>query len=125
MARAAAKAAAVKKPAPKAAARKKPAPKAVPKKAVARPAPRKVVRAPKKAVARPAPKRVVPKKAVPKKFTAIKAGDVGTTKPLGVWDPLELMVNKRDQYRRWQEMEIKHGRIAMAATTHVLLTEAG
>jgi len=116
--------------APKAAAVKKPAPKAAPKKAAAKPAPRKVVRAPKKAVAKPAPKKavprkVVPKRAVPKKFTPIKAGDVGTTKPLGVWDPLELMATRRDQYRRWQEMEIKHGRIAMAATTHVLLTEAG
>merc|ERR1740122_769871 len=100
--------------------------KPVPNKAV----PKKVVRAPMKAVAKPVPnkavpKKIVPKKAVPKKFTPIKAGDVGSTKPLGVWDPLELMANRRDQYRRWQEMEIKHGRIAMAATTHVLLTEAG
>merc|ERR1719158_492988 len=116
MARAAPKAAAAKKAAAKPAARKV---IRAPKKAVAKPAPKKAV--PKKAV----PKKVVPKKAAPKKFTPIKAGDVGPTKPLFVWDPLELMANRRDQYRRWQEMEIKHGRIAMAATTHVLLTEAG
>ena len=30
-----------------------------------------------------------------------------------------------DKYRRWQEMEIKHGRIAMAATLHVIVTGAG
>ena len=30
-----------------------------------------------------------------------------------------------DWRRRWQEMEIKHGRIAMAACTHVFLTTAG
>merc|ERR1719263_1443153 len=56
---------------------------------------------------------------------AISAGDVGTTKPLGVYDPLQLMTKMPDKYRRWQEMEIKHGRFAMAATVHVILTEAG
>ena len=30
-----------------------------------------------------------------------------------------------DKYRRWQEMEIKHGRIAMAAVLHVIVTGAG
>merc|ERR1719379_3234052 len=30
-----------------------------------------------------------------------------------------------DKYRRWQEMEIKHGRFAMAACLHVFVTEAG
>merc|ERR1719160_835989 len=58
-------------------------------------------------------------------MTAIKPGDIGTTKPLGVWDPLGLMTSMPDKYRRWQEMEIKHGRFAMAATVHVVLTEAG
>merc|ERR1719453_1601124 len=58
-------------------------------------------------------------------MTAIKAGDIGTTKPLGVWDPLGLMTSMPDKYRRWQEMEIKHGRFAMLAVTHVILTEAG
>merc|ERR1719171_1313243 len=58
-------------------------------------------------------------------MTAIRPGDIGTTKPLGVYDPLNLMTTMPDKYRRWQEMEIKHGRFAMAACTHVFLTEAG
>jgi len=58
-------------------------------------------------------------------MTAITPGDIGTTKPLGVYDPLNLMTTMPDKYRRWQEMEIKHGRFALAATLHVILTEAG
>merc|ERR1719311_146995 len=58
-------------------------------------------------------------------MTAITPGDVGTTRPLGVWDPLGLMTKMPDKYRRWQEMEIKHGRIAMAAFLHVIVTGAG
>merc|ERR1719333_855325 len=58
-------------------------------------------------------------------MTAITPGDIGTTKPLGVYDPLNLMTTMPDKYRRWQEMEIKHGRFAMAACTHVFLTTAG
>merc|ERR1719159_263801 len=56
---------------------------------------------------------------------AIQVGDIGTTKPLGVWDPLNLIGNDAVKYRRWQEMEIKHGRFSMLAFTHVILTEAG
>jgi len=59
------------------------------------------------------------------RMSAITPGDIGTTKPLGVYDPLNLMTKMPDKYRRWQEMEIKHGRFAMAATVHVILTEAG
>merc|ERR1719326_748360 len=58
-------------------------------------------------------------------MTAIRPGDIGTTKPLGVYDPLNLMTKMPDKYRRWQEMEIKHGRFAMAGCLHVFLTEAG
>merc|ERR1719498_311476 len=58
-------------------------------------------------------------------MSAITPGDIGTTPPLGVYDPLNLMTTMPDKYRRWQEMEIKHGRFAMAATLHVILTEAG
>jgi len=58
-------------------------------------------------------------------MSAITPGDVGTTKPLGVWDPLNLIQNDAVKYRRWQEMEIKHGRFSMAACLHVFLTEAG
>jgi light-harvesting complex I chlorophyll a/b binding protein 1 len=58
-------------------------------------------------------------------MTAITPGDIGTTKPLGVYDPLGLMTKNPEKYRRFQEMEIKHGRFSMAACTHVFLTEAG
>ena len=58
-------------------------------------------------------------------MTAIRPGDIGTTKPLGVWDPLNLMTTMPDKYRRWQEMEIKHGRFAMLGCVHVFLTTAG
>jgi len=58
-------------------------------------------------------------------MSAISPGDIGTTKPLGVYDPLGLMTKMPEKYRRWQEMEIKHGRFAMLAFTHVILTEAG
>merc|ERR1712086_732572 len=58
-------------------------------------------------------------------MSAITPGDVGTTKPLGVYDPLQLMTKNPKKYRRFQEMEIKHGRFSMAACLHVFLTEAG
>merc|ERR1719174_1597194 len=58
-------------------------------------------------------------------MSAIKVGDIGTTRPLGVWDPLGLMTKMPEKYRRWQEMEIKHGRIAMLAVLHVIVTGAG
>merc|ERR1719231_2209794 len=58
-------------------------------------------------------------------MSAITPGDICTTKPLGVYDPLQLMTKMPEKYRRWQEMEIKHGRFAMAATVHVILTEGG
>merc|ERR1719408_247033 len=59
------------------------------------------------------------------RMAAISPGDIGTTKPLGVWDPLGLIGNDAVKYRRWQEMEIKHGRFSMLAFVHVILTEAG
>ena len=34
-------------------------------------------------------------------MTAIRPGDIGTTKPLGVYDPLNLMTSMPDKYR-WQ-----------------------
>jgi len=58
-------------------------------------------------------------------MTVITPGDVGTTRPLGVWDPLNLIGDDAVKYRRWQEMEIKHGRFAMAACLHVFITGAG
>jgi light-harvesting complex I chlorophyll a/b binding protein 1 len=58
-------------------------------------------------------------------MSAITPGDVGTTRPLGVYDPLGLMTKNPEKYRRFQEMEIKHGRIAMLAVLHVITTGAG
>ena len=50
-------------------------------------------------------------------------GDIGVTAPLGVWDPLGL-IEKRDM-RRYEIMEIKHGRAAMLGFLHVILIKAG
>merc|ERR1719163_1137542 len=58
-------------------------------------------------------------------MSAITPGDIGTTKPLGVYDPLGLMTKNPEKYRRFQEMEIKHGRMAMAACAHVFVVGAG
>merc|ERR1719389_2274 len=58
-------------------------------------------------------------------MSAISPGDIGTTRPLGVYDPLGLMTKNPEKYRRFQELEIKHGRIAMAAVLHVIVTGAG
>merc|ERR1712146_469134 len=58
-------------------------------------------------------------------MSAISPGDIGTTRPLGVYDPLGLMTKNPEKYRRFQELEIKHGRLAMAATLHVFYTGAG
>jgi len=58
-------------------------------------------------------------------MSAISPGDIGTTKPLGVYDPLGLMTKNPEKYRRFQELEIKHGRFAMAACAHVFVVGAG
>lgn len=50
-------------------------------------------------------------------------GDIGVTPPLGVWDPLGL-IESRDM-RRYEIMEIKHGRAAMLGFVHVILIHAG
>jgi len=98
-----------------------------PIKTLTRAAPRMAVKkkAAKKATA---PKKAVGKVERQKKSAsgiAIKQGDIGTTPPLGIYDPLNLRKADPTKYRRFQEMEIKHGRLAMAATLHVLITEAG
>merc|ERR1719326_50846 len=91
----------------------------------------------KKPVAKKAPKKVVKKavvkKAVPKKAPVVKRSfssggvenDVGVTPPLGLFDPLGFLSRGPEVYRRYQEIEIKHGRLAMAATLGVIVTEAG
>jgi hypothetical protein len=57
------------------------------------------------------------------KVSMFKEGDIGVTPPLGVWDPLGL-ISKRDM-RRYEIMEIKHGRAAMLGFIHTVLIEAG
>ena len=57
------------------------------------------------------------------KVSMFKEGDIGVTPPLGVWDPLGL-ISKRDM-RRYEIMEIKHGRAAMLGFLHVIAIEAG
>merc|ERR1719421_835162 len=52
-----------------------------------------------------------------------KEGDIGVLPPLGVYDPLGL-IGTRDM-RRYEVMEIKHGRAAMLAFVNVIVTEAG
>merc|ERR1719199_542691 len=50
-------------------------------------------------------------------------GDIGVLPPLGVYDPLGL-IETRDM-RRYEIMEIKHGRAAMLGFLHVIHLEAG
>merc|ERR1719327_1766172 len=57
------------------------------------------------------------------KATMFEEGDIGVLPPLGVYDPLGL-IEKRDM-RRYEIMEIKHGRAAMLGFTHVIHVESG
>merc|ERR1711939_409405 len=57
------------------------------------------------------------------KVTMFSEGDVGILPPLGVFDPLGL-IETRDM-RRYEIMEVKHGRAAMLGFLHVLFIEAG
>ena len=50
-------------------------------------------------------------------------GDIGVLPPLGVFDPLGL-IETRDM-RRYEIMEIKHGRAAMLGFLHVIHIESG
>jgi len=50
-------------------------------------------------------------------------GDLGVLPPLGVYDPLGL-IETRDM-RRYEIMEIKHGRAAMLGFLHVIALKAG
>merc|ERR1719160_2056282 len=59
----------------------------------------------------------------PIQATMFSEGDIGVTPPLGVWDPLGL-IEKRDM-RRYEIMEIKHGRAAMLGFVHIILIHAG
>merc|ERR1711998_285016 len=55
--------------------------------------------------------------------TMFAEGDIGVTPPLGVFDPLGL-IETRDM-RRYEIMEIKHGRAAMLGFLGLITTEAG
>merc|ERR1719408_57489 len=55
--------------------------------------------------------------------TMFAEGDVGVTAPLGVWDPLGLIGTRN--MRRYEIMEIKHGRAAMLGFVHVIAIHAG
>ena len=85
--------------------------------------------APKKVAPKPAPKpvaRKAPKKAAPKASSPVGVmGDIGITPPLGLFDPLGFLSRGPEVYRRYQEIEIKHGRISMAACLGIIVTEAG
>merc|ERR1719443_1832417 len=86
-------------------------------------APKKVA----KKVVRKAPVRKAAPKPVVKRSSLgfSPEGDIGVTPPLGLFDPLNFLSRGPDAYRRYQEIEIKHGRLAMAATLGVIVTEAG
>merc|ERR1711972_956776 len=59
-------------------------------------------------------------RAAPQMFSE---GDIGVLPPLGVYDPLGL-IETRDM-RRYEIMEIKHGRAAMLGFLHVIALKAG
>merc|ERR1719149_356790 len=87
----------------------------------------------KKAAPKAAPKKVVRKAAVRKAAPVVKRSsggfspesDIGVTAPLGLFDPLNFLSRGPDAYRRYQEIEIKHGRLSMAAPLGIIVTEAG
>jgi len=51
--------------------------------------------------------------------------EVGVLPPLGRWDPLKIREQGPERYRRFVEMEIKHGRLAMAGFLGVVTTYSG
>merc|ERR1719231_126040 len=51
--------------------------------------------------------------------------EIGVLPPIGRWDPLDIRGQGPERYRRFVEMEIKHGRMAMAAVVGVLTTYSG
>ena len=51
--------------------------------------------------------------------------EVGVLPPLGRWDPLQIREQGPERYRRFVEMEIKHGRLAMAGFLGAITTYSG
>lgn len=56
---------------------------------------------------------------------AILEDDIGMLPPLGRWDPLKIQEEGPERYRRFVEMEIKHGRLAMAGFLGAITTYSG
>jgi len=56
---------------------------------------------------------------------APKFDEIGVLPPLGRWDPLQIREQGPARYRRFVEMEIKHGRLSMAAFLGVITTYSG
>jgi light-harvesting complex I chlorophyll a/b binding protein 1 len=51
--------------------------------------------------------------------------EIGVLPPLGRWDPLQIREQGPARYRRFVEMEIKHGRLAMAGFLGAIVTYSG
>uniref|UniRef100_A0A6T5XZA6 Fucoxanthin-chlorophyll a/c light-harvesting protein n=1 Tax=Thalassionema nitzschioides TaxID=33649 RepID=A0A6T5XZA6_9STRA len=52
--------------------------------------------------------------------------EVGAQRPLGFWDPLNLVLNEdQERFDRLRYVELKHGRIAMLAVAGHIWTTAG
>merc|ERR1719232_745246 len=51
--------------------------------------------------------------------------EIGVLPPLFRYDPLQIREEGPERYRRFVEMEIKHGRLAMAAFLGVIITYSG
>merc|ERR1711920_161751 len=72
---------------------------------------------------------LAPMRAASSALTMKAEGEIGVTPPLGVYDPLNLLAEPveypRRSYRRYVELEIKHGRISMLACLGIFVTEAG
>jgi len=87
------------------------------------------------------PKRAAPKRAAPKRSKVRRASSrksqgssfpplssqevVGALPPLGRYDPLKIREQGPERFRRFEEMEIKHGRLAMAAFLGAIVTYSG
>jgi light-harvesting complex I chlorophyll a/b binding protein 1 len=50
--------------------------------------------------------------------------ELGVLSPVGFWDPFNYATSP-EQFRRYREVEIKHGRVAMAATLGYIVAETG
>lgn len=63
---------------------------------------------------------LVPRSAVRNDVVSVRMGvetELGATGPLGYWDPLGLSTKNPERFARYRAVELKHGRIAMAACT--------